>query len=623
MTVSSYLSLSEFEQAVISNVFNMAIYVVLSLTIVSSQCATFIFDEQSSFIKRLAQIEGLRPLGYWFGSCVGHLAVYLPLSVFFPVLATGILGPVITDVPGHSVLLSFAGIVNGIQLILFGYFFVFWYSSKESMLKYNSLAVLVLAETFVGFGTIWILSGRDQDGVYGFVLSLISPYFTISGTIAHIAHMRMQSCSPMTGDCDWSNGYSISLLTSCVSGGIVQISILVAILVLKERGDVLRLLQPSFDTTWGVETLEGREMVDSSVVRERERILKTPGNQDDVLFVKLWHSYPQTPLGWRTLLPRPVDDKTNPLVPGVTWAVKDLTLGIPRNQVLGILGENGAGKSTAISALLGVTKPVAGYAGITPGCRIGFCPQVNALWDKLSGLEHVRFFATVRGAWVNETHARELLNMVGLSTDAHTKITREYSGGMKRRLCLAIALIGNPDVLILDEPTAGVDISGKREMWKIIRRMCGEGCSVLITTHSLEEADNLCSRISIMSHGQLIKVGTTNELKKEQEKIFVTIIEAQDKRPLTPTGATTSMDAIVRGSLGNLAVTPRKQDPGHSHEYEIDLKYTKLSEVVSLLVELKETKTIDDFFISQLSLEDVFLNTIGKDPSNVPERIID
>lgn len=623
LRISSHLPISEFHQAVISNVFNMAIYIVLSLTIVSSQCATFIFDERSSFIKRLAQIQGLKPLGYWIGSCVGHLAVYLPLAATVPVLATSVLGPVITDVPGYWLILPISGIINAVQLILFGYFFVFWFSSKESMLKYNSLALLVFAELVVGAGTMLILLGKDPDGIYGLILSLVSPYFSVSGTVAHIAKLRLDSCSPVTETCDWSNGYTLFPLVSCMLGALTQIALLVAILVFKERDDVRRLLEPSFDTPWGIETCEGRELVDHSVVRERERVLKTPGNTDDVLIVKLWHSYPQSPPGWRSLLPSRFDSKKNPLVPRLSWAVKDLTLGIPRNQVLGLLGENGAGKSTAISILLGVTKAVAGYAGITRGCRIGFCPQVNALWDKLSGIEHIRFYSSVRGAWVDDMHARQLLSMVGLGEDAHCKKTREYSGGMKRRLCLAIALIGDPDVLILDEPTAGVDIAGKREMWKIIKRMCREGCSVLITTHSLEEADNLCNRIAIMNHGQLIKVGTTNELKKEQQKIFVTIVETQDKRPLTPTGATSSMDAIVRASLGTLAVKPRSKDKENIHEYEIDLKFTKLSEVVALLAELKESKIAEDFYISQLSLEDLFLNTIGRQPSEIAERILE
>ena len=621
--ISSHLSVSEFHQAVISNVFNMAIYVVLSLTIVSSQCATFIFDERTSFIKRLAQIEGLKPLGYWLGSCVGHLAVYLPLSATVPILAIQVLGPVLTDVPGYWLLLPLAGIVNAIQLILSGYFFVFWFASKESMLKYNSLAILVFAELIVGVGTMMILLGRDPDGIYGFFFSLFSPYFSVSGTIAHVAKLRLDSCSPVTETCDWSSGYSLIPVMSCMLGALTQIALLIAILVFKERDDIRRLLEPSFDTSWGIETCQGRELVDPSVVRERERILKTPGNTDDVLFVKLWHSYPNTPAGWRSLLPRKFDSIKNPLVPRLTWAVRDLTLGIPRNQVLGILGENGAGKSTAISILLGVTKGLAGYAGITRGCRIGFCPQVNALWDKLNGLEHVRFYASVRGAWVDETHAKQLLRKVGLGEDSYSKKTREYSGGMKRRLCLAIALIGDPDVLILDEPTAGVDIAGKREMWKIIKRMCKEGCSVLITTHSLEEADNLCSRIAIMNHGQLIKVGTTNELKREQQKVFVSIVETQDKRPLTPTGATTSMDAIVRASLGTLAVKSCSRGIANMHEYEIDLKFTKLSEVVALLAELKESKIAEDFFISQLSLEELFLSTIGKQRPDISERTLE
>jgi len=427
----------------------------------------------------------------------------------------------------------------------------------------------------------------------------------------------MHACSPITGNCDFDSPDLLALLGPTI-GGVIQIIILGFILVWKERGDLQRLLQPSFENVRWVVDSPVVEMVpirDDSVARERERILN--GCDDDILFVKLWHTYPRIPSGWQRLFWwKSMPDPENPLVPDIKWVVRDLTLGVRRNEVLGVIGENGAGKSTAISIMLGVVQQVGGYAGITQDRRIGFCPQVNALWGKISGIEHVRFYSMIRGVWNGYDSAAKLLESVGLVKKSHYQKTKEYSGGMKRRLCLAIALIGDPSVLILDEPTAGVDIAGKREIWTIIKRMCSRNCSALITTHSLEEADNLSNRIGVMDHGRLVKMGTTNELKKQQKKFFISIIETPEKRgnlggigPGTPSG----LDGILRASLSGMAVKRvLESDTTQQRKYEIDLEYVKLSEIVTLLIELRDTRMISNFTISQLSLEDVFLNTVGK-----------
>ena len=337
-------------------------------------------------------------------------------------------------------------------------------------------------------------------------------------------------------------------------------------------------------------------VADVSVTEERSSILNSC--TDDILFVKLWHSYPKTSIGWTKLF-AVYDEKENPLNPQVKWVVRDLTFGVKRGEVLGVIGENGAGKSTAIASLLGVVQAVGGYSGVTPGRRIGFCPQVNALWDKLSGIEHVRFYCNVCGCWKGYADAEKRMASVGLEPDSFYKQTRQYSGGMKRRLCLAIALIGDPSVLILDEPSAGVDIAGKREIWNILKSLCSRDCSVLITTHSLEEADNLSNRICIMNKGSLVKVGTTNELKKQQDKLFVTVQE---------TDGNGGVEAVLRAEIGNDKV--RTVD-AESHKYEVSLTGVRMSQLVGVLVKLKREKRISDFTMSQLSLEDVFLNTIG------------
>ena len=574
--VSSFLSDSEFVNSVVSNLVNIIMYVIVSLSVVSTQCSAQIFDERSSFIKRLAQIQGLRPWAYWIGSVMGHFAVNFPVILFAPITAIATLGPVITDVPHSFPVLTFATAVSTIQLILFGYFFVFVFRTKETMFKFNSLISLVFYEVLVLAGVMLIVLTRSGEPwrFIIFIGSACLPPFSIAAVLAELAVLRLTHCSIVTGQCDWE-GESVwsSGVIWPILGGLTQVAMLLSILVLMERRSSKRISNPSFaDCTWMVDR---DPQPDASVIAESARIMN--GCQDDVLFVKLWHNYATSP----------------------KWVVRDLTLGVRKNEVLGLLGRNGAGKTTALSILLGVQEQTAGYAGLWPGKRVGFCPQVNALWDKLTGIEHIRFFQSMRGVWRGYEGARTVLLSVGLAVADHTKLTREYSGGMKRRLCIAIALIGDPQVVILDEPTAGVDVSGKREIWTVLKKLTDKDCSVLITTHSLEEADNLCSRISIMDSGRLVKIGTTGELKRAQQAVIVCVETAK---------LNDDIDGVMKRSIGDDSV--EKLDTG---KFKISTSIVSLSTVLAALQSLKEDNSISNFTVQQLSLEDVFLHTVGSE----------
>ena len=586
VSVSSFLSPSRYIMNLNDAVGNIVLYMVLSLTVISTQCSIQIFDERNSFIKRLSQIQGLIPSAYCIGSVLGQFALKAPIVLFAPCMAVTCLGSVLTEVPGYALALLAAGLVTTAQLILFGYFFVFMFKNKESMLKYNSLYSIVFAELFVLSVVVVILT--DPEGSHSlltFLGSILVPPLNIAAVISELVALHTRSCSLITQTCTWGDYPLIDAgVLWPILGGLVQVIILVRILVMMERGDLRRITKPDFyQCAWMINSAEAIAE-DPSVESEKKRIMA--GCDDDILFVKLWHQFPP---------PQDKEKKSNQsLPPPLKWAVKDLTLGVRRNEVLGLLGKNGAGKTTALSILLGVYSQTAGYAGIWPGKRIGFCPQNSALWDKVSGIEHIRFYQMIRGCWRGPEEAAKWLNSVGLIDPVdQNKPSKSYSGGMKRRLCLAIALIGDPQVLILDEPTAGVDISGKREIWAILRCLGNHTCSVIITTHSLEEAENLCDRISIMDSGSLVRVGSPTELKHAQQKIIVSI------DPLVASAEATLLRSIPEA---------RRLD---DNKLEVSTASLKISTIAHILSSLKGEKIIRDFTIQQLSLEDVILNSVG------------
>ena len=207
---------------------------------------------------------------------------------------------------------------------------------------------------------------------------------------------------------------------------------------------------------------------------------------------------------------------------GETVAVDGLSLAIHPGEVLGLLGPNGAGKSTTVNLAVGLLSPDAGRVVIdgtgdprlpAVRARLGVAPQAPALYAMLSGAENLRFFGEVYGLTGNTLSDRVKwsLDFVGLSERASDRVST-YSGGMKRRLNLASALVHDPELLLLDEPTVGVDPQSRNQIFENILALKRLGRTLIYTTHYMEEAARLCDRVAIIDKGRLLALGTVPEL---------------------------------------------------------------------------------------------------------------
>ena len=262
-------------------------------------------------------------------------------------------------------------------------------------------------------------------------------------------------------------------------------------------------------------------------------------------------------------------------------AVDGLSLSVRKGEVLGLLGPNGAGKSTSVSLAVGLLAPDAGSVTIEghgnpdqPRVRqkIGVAPQALALYDKLTGEENLRFFGEVyglRGAAL-AARVRWCLDFVGLA-DRKDDRTEGYSGGMKRRLNLAAAVMHEPELLLLDEPTVGVDPQSRNNIFDSIRALHRDGRTIIYTTHYMEEAERLCDRIAIIDGGKLLALGTLDEL-------------------LAAHGGPPTL--IVRSNGGEQRL--QTADP------------------LGELNRIAATTTIDEFRMERPTLEQVFLRLTGK-----------
>ncbi len=223
---------------------------------------------------------------------------------------------------------------------------------------------------------------------------------------------------------------------------------------------------------------------------------------------------------------------------GSLVAVDGLTLNIRRGEVFGLLGPNGAGKTTIMSMAVGLLAPSAGSIELEglgqptePSARraIGVAPQSLALYDELSGEENVAFFGRLYGMSGRRLRERVAwsLDFVGLSDRRHDR-NKTYSEGMKRRLNLAVALVHDPQLLLLDEPTAGVDPQSRHAIHERTRALNQAGCTVVYTTHYMEEAERLCNRVGILDRGRLLALDTVEALIQAHGTISVSTSYARD-----------------------------------------------------------------------------------------------
>jgi ABC-2 type transport system ATP-binding protein len=218
-----------------------------------------------------------------------------------------------------------------------------------------------------------------------------------------------------------------------------------------------------------------------------------------------------------------------------------IDLAIPEGVMIGVLGHNGAGKTTLIRQITGELKPTSGDVRvmgvdvlrdhIRARAMMGVVPQDAEPYDHLHPDEHLRFFARLRGLTRNEAKRRttEMLDLLGLTPHA-SKLAQHLSGGLKRKLLVGNALIGDPPVLVLDEPTTGLDPHARREVWALLRGLRGRGRTILMSTHYMDEAEQLCDEVALIADGKLRLQGTVESLRAQCRNRYKATYGAEDGR---------------------------------------------------------------------------------------------
>jgi len=283
---------------------------------------------------------------------------------------------------------------------------------------------------------------------------------------------------------------------------------------------------------------------------------------------------------------------------GDLTAVDDLDLTVEDGEVFGFLGPNGAGKSTTINMLLDFTRPTAGSATvlgydtqteadeISP--RVGVLPEGFDVYPRLSGRRHVEFAIETKDAGDDPD---EILERVGLSTDDAARPAGEYSKGMRQRLATGMALVGDPDLLIMDEPSSGLDPHGIREMQDLVRSEAERGTTVFFSSHILEHVEAVCDRVGVLNEGELVAVDTIEGLREE--------LGGGATMTLTLGGPAAERRAVADGVPGITDVTAS----GRTLECTITDSAAKAGVVTALA---DAGASIEDMRLEEVSLESLF-----------------
>jgi ABC-2 type transport system ATP-binding protein len=283
---------------------------------------------------------------------------------------------------------------------------------------------------------------------------------------------------------------------------------------------------------------------------------------------------------------------------GAKTALDHIDLAIPRGSLFGLLGPNGAGKSTLINIMAGLVLKTQGEVRLwgididrdprQARAAIGVVPQELTLDAFFSPREQLELQAGLYGVPKAERRTDEILAAVGLSQQANA-YARTLSGGMRRRLLVAKALVHSPPILVLDEPTAGVDVELRQQLWDYVRRLNREGVTILLTTHYLEEAEELCDRVAIIDHGRLIADEPTRSLLSRFDSKTLSLSLADELARVPPALA----------ALGAELLSPRR----------LAVHYRPSQAAVGTILEAARADglTIVDVSTEETSLEDVFL----------------
>uniref|UniRef100_A0A8C9WNN1 ATP-binding cassette, sub-family A (ABC1), member 12 n=1 Tax=Scleropages formosus TaxID=113540 RepID=A0A8C9WNN1_SCLFO len=573
------------------------VYIMVALCILtgySIMTASFVIcevQEHHSGSKRLQHISGIGEPFYWVINFCYDMALYMvPVALSVAMIAA-------FQLPAFTAKQNLAAVT--LLLVLFGFASFPWMyllsgtfkDAEMAFISYVCINLFISINTIISTSVLYFEPNPTTQRVYQTLsyVFLIFPQFSFGNGLMELARVDMQAqILSAYGVDSYTNPFSMDVLGWMLVALFLQGSVVFSLRLLLNKF-LLRKIRskvvPETDS-WDE---------DEDVMMEHHRVANG-GASGDLLQVNQLRKVYQH-------------------MRKKIQAVRRLSVGIPAGECFGLLGVNGAGKTTTFKMLTGDISPTDGTAQIRSsdgsfshttlstsfmGINIGYCPQVDALDELLTAEEHLYFYARIQGISRRDIDQEVNYLLRKLELDFHRKkICEGYSCGTRRKLSAAMALIGRPQILLMDEPSSGMDPRSKRHLWSIISEEVKEKCAVVLTSHSMEECEALCTRLAIMVKGQFRCLGTLQHIKNRFGSGFTVKMYL----------------AVTSGDVDSITNFMQFHFPG-THlkvRYHVPMAPGGVAGIFQQLESHKAALHIKHFSVTQTTLDEVFINfAMGK-----------
>ncbi|XP_058158739.1 ATP-binding cassette sub-family A member 2 isoform X1 [Dasypus novemcinctus] len=578
----------------------IAIFIIVAMSFVPASFVVFLVAEKASKAKHLQFVSGCSPVIYWLANYVWDMLNYLVPATCCVIILF------VFDLPAYTSPTNFPAVLS--LFLLYGWSITpimypasFWFDVPSSAYVFLIVINLFIGITATVATFLLQLFEHDKDlkVVNSYLKScfLIFPNYNLGHGLMEMAYneyineyyAKIGQLDKMKSPFEWD----------IVTRGLVAMTVegfVGFFLTIMCQYNFLRQPQRMPVSTKPVED-------DVDVASERQRVLRGDADNDMVKIENLTKVYKSRKIG-RIL------------------AVDRLCLGVRPGECFGLLGVNGAGKTSTFKMLTGDESTTGGEAFINGHSvlkellqvqqSLGYCPQFDALFDELTAQEHLQLYTRLRGIpWKDEGRVvRWALEKLELTKYADTP-AGTYSGGNKRKLSTAIALIGYPAFIFLDEPTTGMDPKARRFLWNLILDLIKTGRSVVLTSHSMEECEALCTRLAIMVNGRLRCLGSIQHLKNRFGDGYMITVRTKGSQ---------NVKDVVRFFNRNFPEAVLKERHHTKVQYQLKSEHVSLAQVFSKMEQVVGVLGIEDYSVSQTTLDNVFVNFAKKQSDNLEQQ---
>uniref|UniRef100_A0A8C6JP26 ATP-binding cassette sub-family A member 2 n=1 Tax=Melopsittacus undulatus TaxID=13146 RepID=A0A8C6JP26_MELUD len=574
----------------------IAIFIIVAMSFVPASFVVFLVAEKATKAKHLQFVSGCDPVIYWLANYVWDMLNYLvPATCCIIILF-------VFDLPAYTSPTNFPAVLS--LFLLYGWSITpimypasFWFEVPSSAYVFLIVINLFIGITATVATFLLQLFEHDKDlkVVNSYLKScfLVFPNYNLGHGLMEMAYneyineyyAKIGRFDKMKSPFEWD----------IVTRGLVAMTIegfVGFFITIMCQYNFFRKPQRLPVSTKPIED-------DIDVANERHRVLRGDADNDMLK----------------------IENLTKSRKIGRILAVDRLCVGVRPGECFGLLGVNGAGKTTTFKMLTGDESTTGGEAFINGHSilkellqvqqSLGYCPQFDALFDELTAQEHLELYTRLRGIpWKDEERVGWALKKLELTKYAD-KPASTYSGGNKRKLSTAIALIGYPAFIFLDEPTTGMDPKARRFLWNLILDVIKTGRSVVLTSHSMEECEALCTRLAIMVNGRLKCLGSIQHLKNRFGDGYMITVR---------TKSSLNVKEVVRFFNRNFPEAVLKERHHTKAQYQLKSDQISLAQVFSKMEQVVDVLGIEDYSVSQTTLDNVFVNFAKKQSDNLEQQ---